>query len=183
MKKIKCCEYGPRHTSHSKRQHLQRCFIQRIVVSQSVLNSNSVHNQPIRYCDRVHLHWGSLKPNRPQQQQRGALYLPEIELKSCFRRIFNSKLDRITVLISKCLASMQPLLELKTQPRIHPVWISKKSRLLKFCQVSAMSAANSKGIFVAATNSANQTNKAGSRCHQSVYISQMSMVFILKFLF
>ncbi len=37
----------------------------------------------------------------------------------------------------------------------------KKSRLLKFCYVPAASAASSKGIFAAATNSTNQTNKAG----------------------
>ncbi len=38
----------------------------------------------------------------------------------------------------------------------------KNSRLLKFCYVPATSAAFSKGIFVVATNSTNQTNKAGS---------------------
>jgi hypothetical protein len=41
----------------------------------------------------------------------------------------------------------------------------KKSRLLKFCYVPATSAASSKGIFAAATNSINQTNKAVSTCH------------------
>ncbi len=41
----------------------------------------------------------------------------------------------------------------------------KKSRLLKFCYVPATSAASSKGIFVAATISSNQTNKVGSGCH------------------
>ncbi len=37
----------------------------------------------------------------------------------------------------------------------------KKSRLLKFCYMHAASAASSSGIFAAATNSINQTNKAG----------------------
>ncbi len=41
----------------------------------------------------------------------------------------------------------------------------KKSRLLKFCYVPSTSAAFSKGIFAAATNSTNQTNKAGWTCH------------------
>jgi hypothetical protein len=41
----------------------------------------------------------------------------------------------------------------------------KKSRLFKLCYVPATNAAFSKGIFVAATNSTNQTNKAGSTCH------------------
>ncbi len=56
-----------------------------------------------------------------------------------------------------------------------------KSRLLKFCYVPATSAAFSKGIFVAATISTNKRNKAGSSCHQSVYLSQMSMVWINTF--
>jgi hypothetical protein len=41
----------------------------------------------------------------------------------------------------------------------------KKSRLLKFCYVRAISAASSEGIFVKATNRTNQTNKAGVMCH------------------
>jgi hypothetical protein len=41
----------------------------------------------------------------------------------------------------------------------------KKIRLLKFCYVPATSAALSKGIFAAATNGTNQTNKADSMCH------------------
>jgi hypothetical protein len=41
----------------------------------------------------------------------------------------------------------------------------KKSRLLEFCYVPATCAASSKGIFVLATNSTNQTNKAGSTFH------------------
>ncbi len=40
----------------------------------------------------------------------------------------------------------------------------KKSRLLKFCYMPAISAAVFKGIFAAATNSTNQTNKAGGTC-------------------
>jgi hypothetical protein len=47
----------------------------------------------------------------------------------------------------------------------------KKSRLPKFCHVSATSAAFSKGIFAAATNSSNQANKAGCTCHKSDYLS------------
>ncbi len=42
---------------------------------------------------------------------------------------------------------------------------SKKSRLLKFCNVPDTSACSSKGIFAAATNSTNQANKAGSTGH------------------
>jgi hypothetical protein len=38
----------------------------------------------------------------------------------------------------------------------------KKNRLLKFCYMPAASAASSNGIFAAATNSINQTSKAGS---------------------
>ncbi len=41
----------------------------------------------------------------------------------------------------------------------------KKSRLLKFCHMPAASAASSTGIFAAAANSINQTNKAGSMRH------------------
>jgi hypothetical protein len=37
--------------------------------------------------------------------------------------------------------------------------------LLKLCYVLATSAGFSKGIFVAATNSTNQTNKADGACH------------------
>jgi len=40
-------------------------------------------------------------------------------------------------------------------------WYQKKSRLLKFYNVPATSAAFSKGIFAAASNSTNQANKAG----------------------
>ncbi len=43
--------------------------------------------------------------------------------------------------------------------------ISMKSRVLMFCYVPATSAYSSKGVFVAATNSTNQTNKAGSTCY------------------
>ncbi len=43
--------------------------------------------------------------------------------------------------------------------------IKRNSRLLKFYYVPAISAASSKGIFAADTNSTNQTNKAGSSCH------------------
>jgi hypothetical protein len=46
----------------------------------------------------------------------------------------------------------------------------KISRLLKFCYVPATSAAFSRGIFAAATNSTNQTNKAGRTCHWAVYL-------------
>ncbi len=41
----------------------------------------------------------------------------------------------------------------------------KKSRLYQFCYVPATSAASSKGIFEADTNSTNQTNKAGGMWH------------------
>ncbi len=41
----------------------------------------------------------------------------------------------------------------------------KKSRLFRFCYVLTTCAASSPGIFVAATNSTNQTNKAGGTCH------------------
>jgi hypothetical protein len=41
--------------------------------------------------------------------------------KSCLGRVFNSKLGHIATLLSKCMASMQALLELKTRPRGCPV--------------------------------------------------------------
>ncbi len=41
----------------------------------------------------------------------------------------------------------------------------RKNRFIKFCYLPATSTASSKGIFVAATNSANETNKAGGTCH------------------
>jgi hypothetical protein len=46
--------------------------------------------------------------------------------------------------------------------------ISKESRLLKLCYVPITSDWSSKGIFAAATNSTNQTNKAGS-INQSIF--------------
>jgi hypothetical protein len=42
--------------------------------------------------------------------------------------------------------------------------LHSKTQLHK-CYVPATSACSSKGIFEAATNSTNQTNKAGSMCH------------------
>jgi hypothetical protein len=47
-----------------------------------------------------------------------------------------------------------------------------KSRLLKFCYVPSASAASPKGIFVATTNSTNQTNKEGR------YMPLMSLSFL-----
>ncbi len=41
----------------------------------------------------------------------------------------------------------------------------KKSSSLKFCYVPATGVASSKGIFVVATNSTNQTDKAGGTRH------------------
>jgi hypothetical protein len=46
------------------------------------------------------------------------------EPKSCLGQVFNSKLDSISILCSKCMLHMQPLLELKTQRRDHPVSLS-----------------------------------------------------------
>jgi hypothetical protein len=44
------------------------------------------------------------------------------EPKSCLGRVFNSKIGHIAALLSNCLARMQqPLLELKTRPRVRPV--------------------------------------------------------------
>ncbi len=43
--------------------------------------------------------------------------------------------------------------------------INIKSRLLKFCNVLATRTAYSKGILVATTNSTNETNEAGCKCH------------------
>ena len=40
-----------------------------------------------------------------------------------------------------------------------------------FCYLPASSAASSMGIFATAAYSANQTNKGGGMCHQSVYLS------------
>jgi len=51
----------------------------------------------------------------------------------------------------------------------------KKSALLKFCYVPVTGAASSKGIFVVATNSTNQTDKAGGTRHLSIYLSLISM--------
>ncbi len=43
--------------------------------------------------------------------------------------------------------------------------------MLKFCNVPPISACFSKGIFAAATNSANQTDKAGGKAiDQSIFI-------------
>ncbi len=47
----------------------------------------------------------------------------------------------------------------------------KKSRLLKFCYVAATSTASFKGIFAAATNITNKTNKADNTCHSLISIS------------
>ncbi len=46
-----------------------------------------------------------------------------------------------------------------------------KRRLLKFCCMPATSAAFSKGIFVATTNSTNQKHKTVGAWHYSVYLS------------
>jgi hypothetical protein len=46
------------------------------------------------------------------------------EPKSCFGRVFNTKLGRFATLLSKCLACVQTLLELKTRPRAWPVSLS-----------------------------------------------------------
>ncbi len=43
------------------------------------------------------------------------------EPKSCLGRVFNSMLGLIATLCSKCMVSMQPLLKLKTRPRVCPV--------------------------------------------------------------
>jgi hypothetical protein len=43
------------------------------------------------------------------------------EPRSCLGRVFNSKLDCIATLGSKCMVCMQPLLKLKTQPKARPV--------------------------------------------------------------
>ena len=42
------------------------------------------------------------------------------EPKSCLGRVFNSKLGCIATLLSKCMACMQTLIELKTRPRVCP---------------------------------------------------------------
>jgi hypothetical protein len=54
--------------------------------------------------------------------------------------------------------------------------ISKdKNRLLKVCYVPATSASLPRLLFYAAINSTNETNKAGSMCNSSVYITYNSM--------
>ncbi len=53
----------------------------------------------------------------------------------------------------------------------------KKSRLLKFYYVPSTSSASSEGIFAAATNSTNQTNKAGSMCHLLKYHCTIDLLF------
>ncbi len=51
-------------------------------------------------------------------------YLTGENLKVVLGRVFSSKLGRIVTLLSKCLACMQTLLELKTRPRVKPVSLS-----------------------------------------------------------
>ncbi len=43
------------------------------------------------------------------------------EPRSCLGQVFNSKLDRIATLGSKCMVCIQPLLKLKTLPKARPV--------------------------------------------------------------
>ncbi len=43
------------------------------------------------------------------------------EPESCMGRVFNSKLGHIATLCSKCMECMQPLVKLKTWPRVCPV--------------------------------------------------------------
>jgi hypothetical protein len=50
---------------------------------------------------------------------RGARYLTGENLKVVWAEY--SKLGRIAILRSKCIACMLPLLELKTRPRVRPV--------------------------------------------------------------
>ncbi len=53
------------------------------------------------------------------------------EPKSCLGRVFNSKLGHIATLLSKCMACMQTLLDLKTLPRVRPVNLSLSMLVLK----------------------------------------------------
>ncbi len=41
--------------------------------------------------------------------------------KSCLGRVFNFKLGRVATMLGNCISSVQPLLELKTWPKVHPV--------------------------------------------------------------
>jgi hypothetical protein len=41
--------------------------------------------------------------------------------KSCLGQVFNYKLGHFATLLSNCIASMQPLIELKTRPGVCPV--------------------------------------------------------------
>ncbi len=90
----------------------------------------------------------------------------------------NNKLDRL--LLSTFFRRIWYLRVIRVTNLSVTAWLSlvhrylKKCRLLKFWYVPATSTAYSKGIFAAATNSTNQTNKEGSMCHSSVYLSQMS---------
>jgi hypothetical protein len=43
------------------------------------------------------------------------------ESKSCFGQVFNSKLGHIAILAVSAWHDMQPLLDFKTRPRVHPV--------------------------------------------------------------
>jgi hypothetical protein len=58
----------------------------------------------------------------------------------------------------------------------------KKSRLLKFCYVPAISAASSKGIFAAITNSTKKTSEAGDgltgAINQSIFLRFLWVAFI-----
>ncbi len=53
------------------------------------------------------------------------------EAKSCLGRVFRSKLGRIARLLSKCMACVQNLLELKTRPRVCPVSLSLSIKIKK----------------------------------------------------
>ncbi len=53
---------------------------------------------------------------------------------------------------------MFPMVEMQPQ-------ISKEKQIAQGCYVFTTTADTSNGIFVAATNSTNQTNKAGGTCH------------------
>jgi len=43
------------------------------------------------------------------------------EPKCCLGQVFNSKLGRIAILAVSAWQDMQPLLDFKTRPRVHPV--------------------------------------------------------------
>jgi hypothetical protein len=74
------------------------------------------------------------------------------------------KIDNILLLTKKYLKS-----------GLKPQILKEENGLLKVCYVRATSTSLPRHFSAAAINSSNETNKAGRRCYQPVYITLMSM--------